>query len=133
MLYLSLVVSGILVAGVWLAARGAKYPVATTLGWAGAACIFPMFLMMWLPAVLLQAAILFGVVLLAQGVHRGRQVMRPAAVVSLLIAYGVVGWNEYDRYRTEERQLDELRAAGDAERLAVLERAIDQELSLIHI
>jgi hypothetical protein len=145
-LYISLVVSAILLAGVWFASRWTKYPVATTLAWAGGACIVPMCLMMGLPAVLLQAAILFGVVFLAEAGNCGRQAMRPAAVASLLIAYAVVGWNEWGKYREEERKYADLRAAypfesmeerlprpvppstaGDPERLTRLEQTVDQK------
>lgn len=155
MLYVSLVLSGILVVVAFLAARYARQPVTATVVAAAGVIFLPVLIFSFFPAAALQAAVLGGGVLLAALFGRGRRAIAPLAVVSLLVGYGVAGWSAAKR----ERGYDWLRAAhpmasmearlprpvpasapGDPDRLARLEKGIDapsrtgrvSELRLLH-
>ncbi|HSQ54612.1 MAG TPA: hypothetical protein VLM40_02620 [Gemmata sp.] len=146
MLYISLVASCILLLRVWFAAKRAENRVAVTFGWSAAIAILPMCVMMTLPAVMLQAAIMCVGVGLAAAFNRSRQAIRPIALASLLIAYGVVGFNAI----REEKKFTALKAeypfdtldarlpvsnsqpvGGDAERLGRLEKEIGSKADIM--
>jgi hypothetical protein len=106
MLYASLVCSGIILAVALLAARYSEHPIRVTLGWASGVAVLPMGLMMGFPAVWLQLAILGGGLLFAGLFGRARRALVPLSVVSVVVAYGVIGVS----VSQEEARLDELRA-----------------------
>ncbi|HVK13273.1 MAG TPA: hypothetical protein VM597_31255 [Gemmataceae bacterium] len=96
MLYVSLVVSGLLLIAANLAVRG-RHPVAGTIGACVIAVVGPAFLMLGLPAVLIQAVLLVAAlpVLLVPG--RGRRLYVPASVLATLAAYGYTAWSVNER------------------------------------
>jgi hypothetical protein len=122
MLIISLVLSSILLAAAWWAARRAEWPVAATFSWAVAVTLLPASVMLIFPAVWLQAGILCGGLLIATVLTRGRPslrrpILRPLAVLSVLIAYGIVGQSALKDYLEEQRKYDRLRAAYPMESL----------------
>jgi hypothetical protein len=91
MLVLSLIVSAVLLLAVNLAVRG-KHQIAAPIGFCLTAVFAPMCIMITLPTVLLQAALLCAALLVLAIPHRGKRLYLPVSVAVTLIAYGVTTW-----------------------------------------
>ncbi len=107
MLYISLALSGALLLAAVLAARYAKQPVGTTIGWAAAVALLPSCLTVGLPAVWYQAAVLVAGLGVAAALGYSRRAVPPVAVGSFLVAYAALGASIVGRQREYAR----LRAA----------------------
>lgn len=142
MLYVSLVVSGLLLIAANWAVRG-KHPVGGTIGACVVAVVGPMCLMFTMPAVLLQAGLLCVVLLVLFVPQRGRRLYLPASVFATLVVYSITGWSAYERQREfaklrEEFPVESMEdrlpsrppvvrttAPADTARLMKLENAVD--------
>jgi hypothetical protein len=143
MLLFSLFLSAVLFVVANRAARRARRPVRETVCCAVLVCGFQIMGFMFLPAVWLQAAILCAGLLVAARFDGARRATLPLSILSVVIAYGVVGYFAVE----EQQKYEELRArfpfesmeerlpraapassGGDAQRLNRLEGDIDQQV-----
>ncbi|MBA4190887.1 MAG: hypothetical protein C0467_23105 [Planctomycetaceae bacterium] len=106
MLIASLILSGILLLAVNVAARYAENPVGVAVGWA--ISTFVLFgsgmCMVVFPPVLIQAGILTVGVLVAASFGNGVKAIRPLSILSVLIAYGILCLS-FEKDRREQERL----------------------------
>ncbi len=145
MLYISLVVSALLLIAVNCCARG-RYPVAGTVGASVVAAVLPMCITLALPAVWLQAALLAVALFVLLVPNRGRRLYLPASVVATLVAYGVIAWSVADRQeqlrekfpiesiadRLPPRSATGKPSPANPDRLEYIENRLEQQDSLSH-
>jgi hypothetical protein len=142
MLVISLVASGVLLIAANWVVRG-KYPIVGTIGACAIAAVGPVFVMLVLKAVWIQAALLVVALLVLLVPRWGRWLYLPASVTATLVAYGITGHSALE----EQREFDRLRerfafesmedrlpprpptasrpALADPARLTLLENSID--------
>ncbi|MBA4063335.1 MAG: hypothetical protein C0501_06405 [Isosphaera sp.] len=108
MFSISLALSGVLLLAAVLAARYAKHPVGTTIGWAAGVTFLPLCtLTIGLTAVWYQAAFLVAGLWVAAALGYSRRAVPPVAVGSFLVAYAILGVSLVGK----EREYARLRAA----------------------
>lgn len=99
MLYISLIVSAVMLVVLNVIVRRAKYPVPPAIGVCVATPFVPFCAMAVFPAAVV-SAICAAVLLVVLAVpRRGRRLYLPLSVVSTVIVYVVLGWPAAERYR----------------------------------
>ncbi len=107
MLYFSLFFSAGLLFAAFRIARRSKNPVHSTVAWCIAFFTLPALLwMMFLPALLIQAAVLGVGLLLASALGRGRPSIVPLAILGVVAGYSVTVANALREERTHQRLRD---------------------------
>jgi hypothetical protein len=103
MLYTSLILSGLLLLLVNHTTRKLREPGPTIVVWALVIGFGPAFMMLILPALMLQALLLIVVAAVWRWLPKTRRAFLPLSCCATLAAYGVVGWSVY-RQQAEQRE-----------------------------